>query len=182
MGVKSVTLFDPALTTLSDLSSQFYLGPGDVGKPRAASCVSKLADLNQYVRVGAVEALTPEVAARFHIIVAADQAIADAVHLNDIARAHGHKFIAAETRGVFGRIFVDLGAVFRVEDTDGEQPASFLIGAVTNSAPGIVTTLEEVRHNLEDGAWVTFSEVEGMPELNGSAPRQIKGTGPFSFS
>lgn len=36
-----------------------------------------------------------------------------------------------------------------------------MIGAVTSDASGgVVTTLEEgQRHGLEDGAWVTFSEV-----------------------
>jgi ubiquitin-activating enzyme E1 len=181
MGVKSVTLYDPTLTSPADLSSQFFLGPADVGLPRAARCVAKLAELNQYVRVGAVESLLPDDIARYHIVVAANEAIADAVRLNDITRAHGHKFIAAETRGVFGRIFVDLGPVFRVEDTDGEPPVSFMVGGVSSAAPGVVATLEDVRHNLEDGAWVTFSEVEGMTQLNGSAPRQIKSTGPYTF-
>lgn len=39
-----------------------------------------------------------------------------------------------------------------------------MIGAVTNDAAGgIVTTLEEgQRHGLEDGAWVTFSEVSHL--------------------
>ena len=119
MGVKSVTLFDQTPTAIEDLSSQFYLTPGDVGFPRAVRCVSKLAELNQYVRVSVLDVLTSETAGRFHVIVAADQFVSEAVALNDIARAHGHKFVAAETRGLFGRIFVDFGASHRVDDTDG---------------------------------------------------------------
>lgn len=119
MGVKSVTLYDPTPTSFADLSSQFYLGPADVGLPRAARCISKLAELNQYVRVSLLDALTPEVAGRFHVVVAADQAAGDAAALNEAARARGHKFVAAETRGVFGRIFVDFGPSHRVDDTDG---------------------------------------------------------------
>lgn len=56
MGVKSVTLFDPAPTEWRDLSAQFYLGPEDVGHPRAARCVAKLASLNDYVSVSAQSA------------------------------------------------------------------------------------------------------------------------------
>lgn len=50
-GVKSVTLYDPTPVTYYDLSAQFYLTEADVGKPRAAASVQKLADLNQYVHV-----------------------------------------------------------------------------------------------------------------------------------
>ena len=51
MGVKSVALFDPSPAEWRDLSAHFYLTPEDVGKPRAASCVAKLAALNEYVAV-----------------------------------------------------------------------------------------------------------------------------------
>lgn len=41
------------------------------------------------------------------------------------------------------------------------------------SAEGLVTTLDESRHNLEDGDYVTFSEIKGMEELNGCEPRKV---------
>jgi ThiF family len=50
-GVKSVTLHDSTPTAWSDLAAQFYLTESDLGKPRAAACVSKLAELNRYVKV-----------------------------------------------------------------------------------------------------------------------------------
>lgn len=37
----------------------------------------------------------------------------------------------------------------------------------------IVTCLDETRHGLEDGDYVTFSEVKGMEGLNGCEPRKI---------
>lgn len=43
-----------------------------------------------------------------------------------------------------------------------------------------MTTLEEQRHNFEDGTTVTFSEVSGMHEVNGKE-FQIKVTGPYTF-
>merc|ERR1712142_1433651 len=48
-GVKSVTIHDPEAAELEDLSSQFYLGEGDVGKNRADVTCPKLAELNSYV-------------------------------------------------------------------------------------------------------------------------------------
>jgi len=46
-GVKSVTLYDPQPATLSDLAAQFFLREEDVGKPRAATTLPRLAELNQ---------------------------------------------------------------------------------------------------------------------------------------
>lgn len=37
-----------------------------------------------------------------------------------------------------------------------------------------MTCLDESRHGLEDGDYVTFSEVQGMTELNGCKPIMIK--------
>lgn len=44
-----------------------------------------------------------------------------------------------------------------------------------------MTSLDESRHGLEDGDYVTFTEVQGMEELNGIAPRKITTQGPYTF-
>lgn len=38
----------------------------------------------------------------------------------------------------------------------------------------MVTCLDEARHGFETGDFVSFSEVQGMVELNGSQPMEIK--------
>jgi len=38
----------------------------------------------------------------------------------------------------------------------------------------VVTCLDETRHSFQDGDYVTFSEVQGMVELNRCEPRKIK--------
>jgi ubiquitin-activating enzyme E1 len=50
-GVKSLTLYDPAPAQISDLSSQFFLHPEDVGKPRASVTAPRVAELNAYTPV-----------------------------------------------------------------------------------------------------------------------------------
>jgi len=45
-----------------------------------------------------------------------------------------------------------------------------------------VTCLDETRHGLEDGDFVTFREVQGMEELNGCEPRKVSVKGPYTFS
>lgn len=50
-GVKSLTLYDPAPVAIADLSSQFFMRPGDVGKPRDAVTAPRVAELNAYTPV-----------------------------------------------------------------------------------------------------------------------------------
>ena len=45
-----------------------------------------------------------------------------------------------------------------------------------------MTCLEETRHGLEDGDFVTFTEIKGMTELNDCKPRKITVKGPYTFS
>lgn len=45
-----------------------------------------------------------------------------------------------------------------------------------------MTCLDETRHGLEDGDFVTFSEVQGMTELNGCKPRKVTVKGPYTFT
>jgi len=40
-------------------------------------------------------------------------------------------------------------------------------------AEAMVTCMDETRHGLEDGDFVTFEEVAGMTDLNGCEPRKI---------
>lgn len=42
--------------------------------------------------------------------------------------------------------------------------------------------LDESRHGLEDGDFVTFTEVQGMTELNNCNPRKVTVKGPYTFT
>ena len=46
----------------------------------------------------------------------------------------------------------------------------------------MIACLDETRHGLEDGDFVTFTEVQGMTELNGCEPRKITVKGPYTFA
>ncbi|TNM87031.1 hypothetical protein fugu_007261 [Takifugu bimaculatus] len=69
-----------------------------------------------------------------------------------------------------------------VYDTNGEQPLSAMISMITKDNPGVVTCLDEARHGFESGDYVTFTEIQGMTELNGCQPVEIKVLGPYTFS
>lgn len=71
------------------------------------------------------------------------------IDLNKQARRDNCKFIGCQSRGVFSQIFCDFGADFMCLDTNGEQPLNGMINDI--SSTGVLTVVDEQRHNLEDG-------------------------------
>lgn len=94
----------------------------------------------------------------------------------------GIYFINASTRGLFGHLFCDFGENFTVYDSNGEQPISTMVQMIESATDAVVTCPDDVRHGLETGDHVTFSEVQGMVEINECKPRPVKVLGPFTFS
>ncbi len=184
-GVRSVTLWDDRLTTVSDLSTQYYLSEADIGKPRAACCRENLAELNDYVPVKVLEGLLPcseEALAPYKVVVLCDQSLSNQLAINDITHSLNTCFVAADTFGLFATTFCDFGTGFVVSDQTGEPPVSGIVGGVTHDEDGIVTMAEEHRHGLETGDYVTFHEVKGMTQLNECIPVPVKVLGPYTFS
>lgn len=65
-------------------------------------------------------------------------------------------------------------------DPTGESPLNGIVAGIDED--GLVSALDETRHGLEDGDYVTFTEIEGMEGLNGCEPRKITVKGPYTFS
>eukprot|EP00051_Salpingoeca_urceolata_P001118 m.38770 g.38770 ORF g.38770 m.38770 type:complete len:1019 (+) comp11205_c0_seq3:99-3155(+) len=182
-GVKSVTLYDPTPVTKADLSAQFFLREDDVGQPRDQVCQPRLAELNNYVPVTVFSGmLTAENIADFQVVVMTDAPAEQELAISDEAHAKGIAFISARTHGLFGHVFCDFGESFVVTDTNGENALSVMVASITKEKEGVVTCLDESRHGFEDGDYVTFSEIQGMTELNDGTPHKIKVLGPFTFS
>jgi ubiquitin-activating enzyme E1 len=174
-GVKSVTLHDASVCQASDLSSQFYLSEANIGKNRAEISLNSLAELNTYVPVQQLQGeLTKESLKNFRVVVLTNSSLEEQLRVAEIVRSYGNALIIAKTNGLFAQVFCDFGEDFTVIDTTGENPISAMIAGVTKEAEGLVTCLDETRHGLEDGDYVTFSEVQGLPGLNGCEPRKIK--------
>lgn len=68
----------------------------------------------------------------FQCVVFADHHTSDLIKMNDICRKRNIKFISAESRGLCGSIFVDVGKNFEIYDTDGENPETSVIVGITN--------------------------------------------------
>ncbi|XP_053205486.1 ubiquitin-like modifier-activating enzyme 1 isoform X2 [Panonychus citri] len=181
-GVKSVTIHDDQLCSIADLSSQFYLTEADVGKNRAEACVGRLAELNNYVPVSAyTNKLEPEFLKQFKVIVLTESSLKEQKAIADFTHSNNIPIIIASAKGLFGQIFCDFGETFEVVDVNGLEPVSVMIAGITNDEEGVVTCLDESRHDLQDGDTIIFSEVQGMTELNGTT-RKVKVLGSYTFS
>lgn len=183
-GVKSLSLFDPKPATPSDLSSQFFLTPHDIGKPRAAVSAPRISELNPYtpVSVQPGDSLTADLhqLKRYQAVVLTDVPLSDQRLIADFCHQSGIYVIITDTFGLFATIFTDFGPNFTVGDPNGENPISGIVAGIDQD--GLVSALDESRHGLEDGDFVTFMEVEGMEGLNNAAPRKITVKGPYTFS
>lgn len=183
-GVKSLTLYDPKPARIEDLSSQFFLHPEDVGKPRAAVTVPRVSELNPYtpVKLHNSDNITSDLSQlkQYQSIVLTDTPLKDQLAIADYCHQNGIFVTITDTFGLFGSIFTDFGKNFTCGDPNGENPLSGIVSDI--DAEGLVTALDETRHGLEDGDYVTFSEVEGLEGLNDGTPRKITVKGPYTFS
>lgn len=142
-----------------------------------------MAELNNYVRTKSYTGeLTEDFIKQFRVIVLTNASDAEQHRIAKITHANNIALIIAETCGLFAKVFCDFGENFTIYDQDGAQPISTMIASVTRDSQGVVTCLDETRHGLNDGDYVTFSEVQGMTELNGCAPLKISVLGPYTFS
>lgn len=130
--MKSVTLLDRSKIQVADLSSQFFLQEADIGQPKDKVTQPRLVDLNSYVPVHVFEGeLNDSTISKYQVVVVTDRDHDEKVQINELARKHRVKFIAAETRGLFGFAFNDFGLDFKVSDTTGENALSGMISAVS---------------------------------------------------
>ncbi|GHJ85862.1 hypothetical protein NliqN6_2264 [Naganishia liquefaciens] len=184
-GVKAVGVWDEGKAEVGDLGTQFFLREEDIGKSRASVTAPRLAELNSYVPVHEVTGypeVTIDMVKKYQVVVMTNTPLAKQLEINDYCHANGIAFISADVRGLFGSVFNDFGSKFTCVDPTGESPLTGMIASIDRDADGIVTGLEESRHGLEDGDYVTFSEVKGMTELNGCEPRKVTVKGPYTFS
>lgn len=117
---------------------------------------------------------------KYQVVVLTSLPLKDQQLIADYCHTKGIFVVAADTFGLFGSIFCDFGDKFSVIDPTGESPLSGIVADIDED--GMVSALDETRHGLEDGDYITFSEIEGMEGLNGCAPRKITTKGPYTFS
>ena len=166
------------------MSSQFFLHPDDVGKSRAAVTAPRVAELNAYTPVSVLpsKSLTADLNQLqiYQVIVLTGTTLDDQIVISRYCHDEGIFLVIADIFGLFGSIFTDFGKNFVVTDPTGENVVTGIVADIDSD--GLVSALDETRHGLEDGDFVTFTELQGMEKLNNSEPRKITVKGPFTFS
>mmetsp|Transcript_58913 Transcript_58913/g.133376 ORF Transcript_58913/g.133376 Transcript_58913/m.133376 type:complete len:309 (+) Transcript_58913:27-953(+) len=126
----SATLVDPDPVEAGDLAANFFLAPSDVGAAnRALASLPRVQELNKHVSVSAreasIERLGPgDLESHNVVIVAGGRApLKEQMRLDEMCRAKGVAFFAADVMGYDGLIFVDLGDAhtYRTESGSGAQ-------------------------------------------------------------
>jgi ubiquitin-activating enzyme E1 len=133
-----------------------------------------VAELNTYtpVSVHSTTSLNSDLSQlkQYQVVVLTATSLNDQVTISQYCHQYGIYLIIAETFGLFGSIFTDFGKSFTVVD-DGEPVVSGIVADIDSE--GLVSALDETRHGLEDGDFVTFSEIQGMEGLNNAEPRKV---------
>jgi ubiquitin-activating enzyme E1 len=117
---------------------------------------------------------------KYTVVVLTNTPIKHQIIIGDYLHKKGIYLVVADTFGLFGSIFCDFGEKFTVIDPTGEAPVSGIVAGIDEE--GLVSALDETRHGLEDGDFVTFTELVGMEALNSAEPRKVTVKGPYTFS
>ncbi|KAJ7055289.1 hypothetical protein C8F01DRAFT_1160039 [Mycena amicta] len=173
-GFKSLSLFDPEIVTIEDLGSQFLLREEDVGvKSRAEASAPRLVRLLQEVEVEVLPELSLEAVKKFAVVILCNAILSQQLEINTWTRDNGVHLVCVEARGLFGSLFVELCDTYTYKNSTGEEVKTGRILSIDEL--GVVRCPDEMPHDLSDGDFVTFAELDGplAPELNACEPRRI---------
>ncbi len=144
----------------------------------------RVAELNAYTPVSVLplDSLTADLSQlhKYQVIVLTGTSLDDQITISEYCHQEGISLVITDVFGLFGTIFTDFGKNFAVADPTGENVVTGIVADIDSD--GLVSALDETRHGLEDGDFVTFTEVQGMEKLNNSEPRKVTVKGPFTFS
>ena len=186
-GPKKVNIYDPNISKISDLSSNFYISIEDVKNKnrRDKACIEKLSLLNPYVQTevisdnNLIEHLEKNAKIKYskYDVVLISEFISEEEikKINTICRKNNIGFIYTVELGIYGFCFVDFGDNFLVKDESGNDPLSYCIKSISKEKKAIVT-IDTTAGNIKLGNKdkVIFKEIVGMSELNNCEPKSIK--------
>ena len=181
-GPGEVDIFDPTIVKINDLGSNFYLSEKDVDKVnRDEACISKLKDLNPYVKVSVLKVEQKEDLLEYMnlfcqkiekynaVVFTMLQPMYFIAQVDKTCREKNIKLIYGICLGLVGYIFTDFGPNHIIFDETGEEIETYLIKSISKDKEGIVV-IDNIQgtNNLKigDGDFVKFRNVEGMTELN----------------
>jgi ubiquitin-activating enzyme E1 len=190
-GFHALHIYDPEPLAWRHMAANFYAyDEAQLGVPLQTVVLPHLMELNPYCHIQIESALTwadlvaPDRIRCFSAVVLVNElSIEKHIELDRVCRSVRVPLVVVQSRGVFGYIMNDFGDAHTVIDDNGEEPRSIHVNHISNEEQACVTCLEEQRHDLEEGMYVMFTEVDGMPMLNDpkSMFRVARITSPYSF-
>ncbi len=168
-GVKNVFLAgEDRSATWEDLSTHWCLREQSVNKDLMKESLPHLQELNPYVRVRQLENFNEMENVSFNafnVVCCVDQDVATQLHIDELARAAGCKFISTSTRGAFGFIFCNFGDEHVVENVDGEDSKTVLVADVDRNGRVRVPVGES--HSFSEGDIVELVDGGGCTSHSG---------------
>ena len=182
-GIKELKIDDKNISLINDLGSNFFLSEENIGKPRDSSCLSKLRELNSYVKVDIFRDNLEEKIDNFDIVIFTE--ITDTKYLfsiNELCHKKNVNFIYCLNLGLSCFVFSDFGDKHIITDPTGKEKKIYFIKNIDKSGVISIDQRNDQNFELSKGELVKFKEVEGIDELNEGKPRKIKFVSKNTFS
>ena len=173
-GPESVTIFDPNITEINDLNSNFYLKEEYVNKKRRDEAViNDLRHLNEFVKVNYLKENTLDDIIKkipgYYDVVILTELISrkKSIDIDEVCRKNNIPFIYTSALGLTGFIFSDFGNEHKIYEKSNKELKKYIIKNITKEKNGIC---EIIRNEKDSGKFieknVIFKNIEGMTELN----------------
>ena len=173
-GPESLSIFDPNITQINDLNSNFYLTEDDINnKRRDEAIIDNLKHLNNLVKVNflrenSIDNLLKFIPTNYDVVVLTELiSQKKAIEIDDICRKNHIPFIYAAVLGLTGFIFTDFGNEHKIYEKSNKELKKYLIKNITKEKNAIC---EIIRDETDSTKFfekdVIFKNIEGMTELN----------------
>ena len=172
-GLKECIIHDNDIVKVEDLGTNFYLKNYHIGNNTLANAsLNELSTLNPLgVRVNTYDGTLASINYEYllttgigAIIITKTLPKSELIRLNKLCRSFKKPiiFILAITHGLTGTFFSDFGEAHTITDKDGENKRIRIVSNITSDYKiKIALEITQNNHDLDDGLYITFDEVEG---------------------
>jgi ubiquitin-activating enzyme E1 len=171
-GALHVEVIDSGPITNTDLGTNFFVHPDDIGKNRLDILLPRLRELNGEAEVsGESRSVDDSWIKKFHsVILCQPWPLNEVLQISKICHENQIQFIMAMTVGPCSILFEDFGD-FICKSQDGSRPKELnldQIKAHPNGKATVIIPAPSDRHvHLEQGCVIEFGDVHEIPELKG---------------
>ena len=186
MGPNKVSIYDPQIAHINDLTSNFFLTEEDIKnkKRRDEASIRKLSELNSYVMCDIMDGsdIFSQVN-KYNLIAITEVMNKEKLYLlNEECRKNNVGFIYAADIGITCFCFIDFGDHI-IKDKNGEERKKYFIQNINKNGDIFIDrSINNKNFNLNKGNYIIFNEVKGINELNDGKPRKIIKSTPISFN